>query len=92
MNPDLVNATFEAGGALLLLMNVRQLLKDKRLAGVRLAPTLWFNVWGAWNLYYYHALGQWFSWAAGALVFLVNSAWVALALYYSAKSRTVAVA
>lgn len=63
-------------------MNVRQLLRDKRLAGVALAPTVWFNVWGAWNIYYYASLDQWASWVAGLGVFTVNTMWVALAMYY----------
>jgi len=86
MTPDQINALFELGGALLLTMNVRQLMRDKRLAGVRLLPTIWFNVWGGWNLYYYAAIGQRASWAAGLAVFAVNTAWVGLALYYMAKT------
>ena len=82
MTPDVFNAIFEAGGALLLCLNVRRLYQDKRLAGVALAPTVWFNVWGAWNLYYYHSIGQRWSWAAGMAVFAVNTAWVALAIWY----------
>lgn len=87
MRPDHVNAIFEAGGAVLLLLNVRRLWQDKRLAGVALAPTLWFNVWGAWNLYFYAAVGQRWSWLAGMAVFAVNSAWVGLALYYRWRAR-----
>ncbi len=71
----------------MLLLNVRQLYRDKRLAGVRLAPTIWFNVWGAWNIWYYWQLNQLASWAAGLAVFAVNTAWVALALYYHFKVR-----
>lgn len=85
MNPDVVNAIFEGGGAVLLLMNVRRLYLDKKLAGVALAPTVWFNVWGAWNLYYYAKLHQPWSWAAGVGVFLVNTTWVGMAIYYARK-------
>ena len=83
---DFINAIFEGGGACLLLLNVRRLYLDKRLAGVALAPTIWFNVWGAWNLFYYFQLRQFASWSAGIGVFLVNTAWVSLALYYTVKS------
>ena len=87
MSPfDVVNAIFEAGGACLLWLNVRQILRDKRLAGVRLAPTIWFNVWGAWNLVYYFQLGQIASWVAGLGVFVVNTVWVALAVHYSRRA------
>lgn len=85
MIADVVNAIFEGGGAILLTMNVRRLYLDKKLAGVALPPTIWFNVWGAWNLYYYFAIGQRASWCAGMGVFLVNSAWVSLAIYYTRR-------
>lgn len=87
MNADMVNATFEGGGALLLTMNVRQLWRDRKLAGVRLAPTVWFNVWGAWNLLYYFQLHQYASWCAGIGVFAVNTAWVVLAVRFSRGRR-----
>jgi hypothetical protein len=87
MTPDLINASFEAGGALLLCLNVRRLWRDKQLAGVSLLPTVWFNLWGAWNLYFYAAVGQRLSWVAGIGVFAVNSAWVALALWFSFARR-----
>jgi len=89
MSPDTMNAVFEGGGACLLLMNVRRLYLDKKLAGVALAPTIWFNVWGAWNLYYYAKLGQHLSWTAGVGVFLVNTTWVLMAIYYSRKKPSV---
>lgn len=85
--PDAINATFEGGGACLLCLNVRRLYLDKRLAGVALAPTVWFNVWGAWNLYYYASLSQFASWSAGIAVFVVNTTWVGLAVRYRRAGR-----
>jgi len=83
MDADLVNAVFELGSAALLIINVRRLVRDKRLAGVSIIPTSWFSLWGAWNLIYYARLGQTLSWAAGIAVFAINTSWVMLALYYS---------
>lgn len=82
MTPDTINAVFEFGGACLLLLNVRRLWLDKRLAGVAIAPTAWYSLWGAWNLYYYFHLNQIASWVAGMLVVVMNSGWVALAIRY----------
>lgn len=87
MKPDEVNAVFEMGSAILLTLNVTSLMKDKRVSGVSIVPTAWFSLWGAWNLYYYKAMEQPLSRAAGFLVVLVNTAWVVLALYYSRKWR-----
>jgi len=91
MTPDRINAVFEGAGALLLLMNVWRLYCDKKLAGVALAPTAWFNAWGAWNLYFYYSIGQIASWYAGMAVFAANSAWVLLALWYRWKSNDIEV-
>lgn len=90
MKPDHINALFEAGAACWLCLNVRQLWRDKKLSGVHLLPTVWFNVWGAWNLYYYDAIGQPLSWLAGIAVFLVNSAWVLLAIWFREQERKAA--
>jgi hypothetical protein len=79
---DLVNATFEGGGALLLCLNVRRLYLDKRLSGVSLVPTVWWNLWGVWNVYFYYALEQTASFYAGIAVLVANTVWVAMALYY----------
>jgi hypothetical protein len=86
MSPDVVNGLFECIGALVLSINVRQLLKDKVLRGVHIAPTVFYTLWGVWNLYYYPTLDQWFSFAGGVAVVLVNAAWVILAVYYARRN------
>jgi len=80
---DLLNAVFEFGGALVLTLNVSALWRDRKLAGVRIAPTIWYQLWGAWNLVYYFQIGQRLSWLAGFTVFAVNSVWVALAARFT---------
>lgn len=87
MTLDHINAVFEAGSALFIATNVRRLYLDKRVRGVNIMPTIWFSLWGLWNLVYYYGLGQWYSWAMGALVFWANSCWVMLALIYRRKER-----
>lgn len=82
LTPDQINGALEFGSALLMLMNVRRLTKDKRLAGISLVPTLFFDTWGFWNLYYYPALDQWWSFAGGACLVSVNVLWTGLAFYY----------
>lgn len=87
MTPDLANAAFEGVGALLTLLNLRALLRDRKVAGVRWEVTAFWSAWGAWNLYYYPALGQWFSFGAGCLLFASNMAWVVLALYFTRRGE-----
>lgn len=82
---DAINGCFEFMGAILLLLNVRRLLRDKRIAGVSLLPTAFFTAWGLWNMLYYPHLGQWWSFCGGVAVVVVNATWVALAVYYNAR-------
>jgi ABC-type transport system involved in cytochrome c biogenesis permease subunit len=86
---DGINCAFEFGGALMLLLNVFRLVKDKRIAGVAILPTAFFAVWGVWNLAYYPSLGQWASFVGGVAVVVVNSVWVGLALHYSRRKEGV---
>lgn len=50
MTPDIINGLFELGGALLLLMNVVRLHRDKIVRGVHVLPTVFFSAFGFWNL------------------------------------------
>jgi hypothetical protein len=68
-----------------LLLNVRCLLRDRKVAGVSLLPTAWFSAWGIWNAYFYWHLGLILSWSAGVAVVLVNATWVGLALWFGRK-------
>jgi len=88
MNHDVINALFECGGGLLLIVNVARLIRDKRISGVSVWPTAWWTAWGAWNLFYYPALGQWASFAAGILVVIANAAWVGLAVWYASGKES----
>lgn len=84
---DLVNGAFELSGGLFLLMNVFRLVKDKKVAGVSIAPVVFFSLWGLWNLAYYPSLGQWASFCGGITVVIVNTLWVVLAIYYGRGNK-----
>jgi hypothetical protein len=76
--PDLVNGLFEGLGAALILMNVRQLRRDRVVRGVHWAPTVFFAAWGLWNLFYYPHLSQWLSFAGGCGIVAANAWWLVL--------------
>lgn len=80
--PDLINGLFEFVGGALNWLNVRQLMRDKKLRGVSKIPTVLFTVWGFWNLYYYPVLGQWSSFVGGLVIVSANFVWVVLAWKY----------
>ncbi len=82
ITPDIVNGTFEIIGGILCWMNAVRLWKDKAIKGVMWQVTTFFTLWGFWNLIYYPALGQWFSFLGGAFLVIRNTPWVILALKY----------
>ena len=86
MTPDLINGLFEFAGSVVLWMNVRALYLDKHVAGVRWHATAFFMSWGFWNLWYYPALNQWWSFAGGCSIAIANAVWLGQMLYYRRKS------
>jgi hypothetical protein len=82
VSPDLFNGIFEAGGAVLLWLDVQRLHRDKMLRGVYWPVRVFFASWGFWNIYYYHAIQQPFSFWAGLGVVAANTVWCLLAWKY----------
>ena len=78
--PDLVNGAFELTGGAVCWLNVRRLLRDRKLAGVDWRVSGFFSAWGFWNLLYYPSLHQWASFAGGIALVIANTTWVVLAL------------
>jgi hypothetical protein len=85
---DVVNACFEFGGAWCTWRNAYELYKVRKISGVYWPMTAFFATWGLWNLVYYPALGQWWSFAGGIALVLGNLAWVILAVYLKRQQRT----
>jgi len=85
MTPDMINGCFQFFGGVLLFRNSYLLLKHKKIRGVSLLPTIFFSVWGFWNLFYYPYLEQMISFYAGITVVSANTLWIVLAIYYRFK-------
>lgn len=83
MSPDLINGAFEAVGGVMSWLNVMTIYRDKKVAGVKVLPSVVFTLWGFWNLFYYPHLNQWLSFTGGLVIVLANIAWVTLAMRYS---------
>jgi hypothetical protein len=83
MAPDSINGLFELVGAVLTWGNVRRLYRDKQTKGVFWPAWGFFAAWGCWNIYYYAALAQWWSWGAGILLASANVLWISMAAYYN---------
>jgi hypothetical protein len=87
MHNDLINGCFELFGGLLFIINIVKLIKDKKINGVSWVPTMFFTLWGAWNLHYYPSLGQMYSFWGGVIIFIVNFIWLILVFYYKFKEK-----
>ena len=87
MSLDYVNGSFETFGSLIGWLNVRQIIRDKKVSGVYWPTQIFFATWGVWNLYYYTALDQPISFWGGLILALANIIWVILAKYYEKKNE-----
>lgn len=83
MSPDLINGAFEGLASLFILNHCRVLFNDKTVRGVSVLSCAFFTLWGLWNLYFYPAVGQSWSFWGGVLVVLANSVYVGLLIYYT---------
>lgn len=84
---DFINSLFEFIGALFILNNVRLLYASKTVRGVSILSTVYFFMWGAWNLMYYPSLNQWWSFAGGIAIMLSNTLWIGMMIYYTHKNK-----
>jgi hypothetical protein len=78
---DTINATFELLGGFFLLNHCRALWKSKEANGVSLLSTVFFALWGLWNVVYYPHLGQMLSFYAGLFIMFANTVWIVLIVY-----------
>ena len=85
--PDAINSIFESSAGLLILLNVRRVLIDRKVRGVSVWPILVFTLWGFWNLFYYPHLSQWLSFLGGILVVLANTLYLLLLLHFIRRER-----
>ena len=88
MSADLINAVFELLGGFFILNHCWVLYKHKKVSGVSIASTIFFNVWGFWNLYYYPSLNQTLSFWGTILIVFANTLYVGMLIYYSKYYKT----
>ena len=88
---DLGNAFFEGVGSILTWLNVRRLYLDKHVAGVDWRVTVFWTAWGVFNLFFYPALGLWWSFVGGISIVIANFTWVCMVLYYRQREKVMAV-
>ncbi len=79
---DTINSTFEVLGSLAILNNCVMLYQHKEVKGLSLKSVSFFYAWSMFNLYYFHSLNQPISTYAAISMFLADSIWMAMAIYY----------
>lgn len=84
---DALNATFELCAACMLLLDVRQIRKDKQAAGVTGWAASFFVAWAAFCIPYYYELGQWWSLSAALAVLTVRTVWLFYYTLYAARTN-----
>ena len=85
MLPDHINGLFEFTGAYFTWRNAYTLYRDKQIKGVYWPTTAFFSAWGIWNLFYYPALNQMWSFFGGIVLVIGNIAWLLLLMCYLKK-------
>lgn len=87
MSADLANGLWEAAGSLVGLLASLQVLRDRRVEGTRWWLPLFFWSWCAWNLWYYPAIDQWWSFLGACLMFLSNGTYACLLWWFRRHPR-----
>lgn len=87
--PDIINGAFELWGSVFIGLNISKLLHDKQVKGIHWGSSLFFTSWGLWNCWFYPFLGQWASFAGGAVMCLLNMVWLFLRIRYFMLSKPV---
>lgn len=83
-NPsDLINGLFELTGALMTLLSVKTIIRDKMVRGFHWSPIVFFTSWSIFNLFFYPLNNLWYSFAGGSVLAVVNAIW----LYFIFKYR-----
>lgn len=82
LNPDYTQAAWEAGSALLQLLNVRAVRRAKKIEGIHWLPTAYYFFWGVYNIWFYVALALPWAFYASLGITAVNLTWLAHVWYY----------
>lgn len=88
IKPDHINALFEFGGACAIALSVRRIARDKTIKGMHWAPIAFFTSWGIFNIFYYPAIDQIWSFRAGMLVTMVNLVYLSAIVRYWPRRPT----
>jgi len=78
MTPDLINGAFEVVGGICSWLNVSRYVKERSVSGIFWPSAIFYSSWGIWNLFYYPALHQPFSFMGGLFLTSGTLVWLAM--------------
>lgn len=84
---DVNNGLFEGLAGLMVLNHCRVLYADKSTRGVSVISSIFFTIWGCWNLYYYPTLKQPISFYGGLFVVAANAVYVGMMMFYRQNAK-----
>lgn len=82
---DAINSLVLVGGAVLSVLNVKQVIVDRSVKGLHLLPTLYFIVWGYWNIAFFYNMHSTLSMIGAIILSTVNTVWLGYMLYYKLR-------
>lgn len=82
---DLVNGLFEGLAGLMVFLSAWRVYADKQVRGVSWIMVVFMLIWGFWNLHYYPAIQQTWSFYGGISVVTANLIWISLMWRYRDK-------
>lgn len=83
---DLINGLFECVFGLLRLVDVRAIIRDKKIQGVSWLPVSIAVGWGFWNLLFYPIHHLWWSFWGGIFIVTTNCTWLWFVFKYRAAA------
>ena len=84
---DTINGFFLLGSSVAVLGHCHSAYRSKSAKGASLNALVFFTAWAVWNLFYYNALGQLFSFFCGIAAVFTNALYLWLLFHYSRREK-----
>lgn len=82
---DRISLVFHVLGCLVLLRSIVLLSRQQSVRGVSLWQAAFFASWSCWNLFFYDALGLFWSWYGAVVMAMINCTWVLMLCYFKVR-------
>lgn len=80
---DDITGMFQFGASIFILMNIRSLIKSKRMLGISIFTIIFYNIWDLWGIYMFYRIGNTVSMWTAIVISCVYVTWSLLVFYYN---------